>query len=238
MIDPVGERPVGLASGVRWTVPDLVVGTALALVSSTLFGALMFIPMDGPLGPLDPLVFPVVVAVSGGALLWVVWWMTVHRYSVPWSSLGLRWPARKQIYWTGPAVLIGSLAFTGVYTAIVTELGHDILIPERLPENLFGRGVFGVIAAMLVIVWVPFVEEVFFRGFLFAGLAARYGVLVGAISSSILFALAHVSLGAMLPIFVTGMLFAWAYQRTRSTWIPVSAHAAQNLLAVLTIGLV
>ena len=60
---------------------------------------------------------------------------------------------------------------------------------------------------------------------------------VGVVGSAALFALAHVSPATVLPIFVAGALFAWAYRRTRSIWIPVSAHAAQNLLAVVAIRL-
>ena len=229
MIDPAGEIPA-----VRWTVWDMVVGVALAMAASALFGALLLI---GRNGSLEPLVFPTAIALSGGALLWVVWWLTVRRYSISWSSLGLQWPELGRIYWIAPATLLGSLAFTGIYTAIVTKLGYEVLMPEPLPAELFGHGVAGAVSAALAVVWVPFAEEVFFRGFLFAGLSARYGVVTGAVGSSMLFALAHLSLATVLPIFVTGMLFAWAYHRTRSTWIPVSAHVAQNLLAVSTIGL-
>jgi membrane protease YdiL (CAAX protease family) len=50
--------------------------------------------------------------------------------------------------------------------------------------------------------------------------------------SSALFAAAHLSVGAAVPAFVSGMLLAWLYLRTRSIWPPVTAHALQNFIAV------
>ena len=217
-------------------MPDLVVGTALALGSSVLFGVLLLMLMAEHVDALGPLVLTGVVAVSGAVLLFVVWGLTVRKYGIPWMAVGLRRPIHARLYWVAPIVLLGSLAFTGLYTFVVSTLGYDLLIPEPLPDELFGEGLYRAVATLAVVSWIPFVEEVFFRGFLFGGLSARYGVPVGAVGSSTLFALAHVSVGAMLPILVTGMLFAWAYHRTRSIWIPVSAHAGQNLLAVLSIG--
>ena len=87
--------------------------------------------------------------------------------------------------------------------------------------------------ALALGLWVPFVEEVFFRGFLFAGLAARYGLYVGIAVSAALFALVHFSLATIIPIFVTGILFGLVYHVTRSIWIPIAAHSAQNILALL-----
>ena len=81
--------------------------------------------------------------------------------------------------------------------------------------------------------WTPLAEETFFRGFLFAGLAAKFGVGVGVVASSAIFALSHASVGLFIPIMVAGALFAWIYHKSDSLWIPALAHASQNLLAWL-----
>ena len=90
----------------------------------------------------------------------------------------------------------------------------------------------------VIAVLIPFVEEVFFRGFLFAGLAARFGALTGLIVSAAVFAIAHADVKVMIPIFVAGLLFGWAYHRTKTLWVPISAHACQNLAAVMFLDIV
>jgi membrane protease YdiL (CAAX protease family) len=85
---------------------------------------------------------------------------------------------------------------------------------------------------MVVVVWGPFAEEVFFRGFLLAALLPALGPTRAAAVSSAIFAGAHLTLSTMMPIFVTGMLLSWLYLRSRSIWPPFMAHAVQNLAAV------
>ena len=150
-----------------------------------------------------------------------------------WSAVGIRLPAQGQSFLLAAAALLGSLAFTAAYGAVVSGLGLDALTPEPLPVGLAGDGALILLSALALGVWVPFVEEVFFRGFLFAGLAARYGLYVGVGASAAMFALVHFSPAAVIPIFVTGILFGLVYHVTRSIWIPVAAHSAQNILALL-----
>lgn len=64
------------------------------------------------------------------------------------------------------------------------------------------------------------------------GPRAMYLLPLGVMVASLLFAAAHVSVGAALPVFVAGMLLAWLYVRTRSIWPPLTAHALQNFIAV------
>ena len=89
-----------------------------------------------------------------------------------------------------------------------------------------------VVTVIAIVAWGPFAEELFFRGFILAALIGPLGPLRAAAVSSALFAAAHVSIEAALPVFVTGMLLAWLYLRTRSIWPPVTAHALQNFIAV------
>ena len=165
-------------------------------------------------------------------LLVAVWLIVVRKYRLPWTAAGLRLPASGKSFVLAGAALFGSLAFTASYAFVASTLGFDILVPEQLPAGLAGDGAFILLTALALGVWVPFVEEVFFRGFLFAGLAARYGLYIGVAVSAVLFALVHFSVATIIPIFVTGVLFALVYHATRSIWVPMIAHSAQNLIAL------
>ncbi len=218
---------------VRWGIGDIALAVVICLGS---FAAFFLVvgrasAATGEDGNLT--LFAWLAAIAESVLLCAVWLIVVKKRHLPWKAVGIRLPVRGYSFMLAAAALLGSLAFTGAYAAAVSALGIDALVPEPLPAELAGEGAYILISALALGVWVPFVEEIFFRGFLFAGLAARYGLYVGVVASAALFALVHFSLATMLPIFVTGILFALVYHRTRSIWIPMSAHSAQNLLALL-----
>ncbi|MBN1631984.1 MAG: CPBP family intramembrane metalloprotease, partial [Thermoleophilia bacterium] len=82
-----------------------------------------------------------------------------------------------------------------------------------------------------IVLVAPFVEEVFFRGFVFAGLRTRYGWRWAAAISAALFAASHMELTFFIPGFVLGCVFAYLYQRSNSVWPGMIMHAAMNALA-------
>lgn len=79
-----------------------------------------------------------------------------------------------------------------------------------------------------------FTEEFLYRGFLMNALR-RWGDAVALIISSICFAVAHHSVGKLLPMTLAGMWFGFVALRTRSIWVSTAAHFAVNagLLAAI-----
>ena len=217
----------------RWGAGDMALASAISLGAFGVFflavgGASSADQWEGNLPRLAWL-----AAIAESVLLISVWLIVVKKYRLSWSAVGVRPPYGVQSFVLAAAALLGSLAFTAAYGAVVSGLGLDALTPESLPVGLAGDGALILLSALALGVWVPFVEEVFFRGFLFAGLAARYGLYVGVAVSAAMFALVHFSPATIIPIFVTGILFGLVYHVTRSIWIPIAAHSAQNLLALL-----
>lgn len=85
----------------------------------------------------------------------------------------------------------------------------------------------------------PVFEELVFRGLLFATLRRRFGLSVAAVLSAAIFAVAHGYGGlGFAAVFWSGFLWAWAYERTGSLLPPIAAHAADNLVASLSVILV
>ena len=218
---------------VRWSVGDIALASAICLGAFGVF----FLAVGGVASAdrwereLSLLAW--LAALAESVLLLAVWLIVVKKHRLPWAAAGLRLPAHGKSFLLAVAALLGSLAFTATYAFVASTLGFDVLVPEQLPTGLAGDGAYILLTAIALGVWVPFVEEVFFRGFLFAGLAVRYGLLVGVVLSAALFALVHFSVATIIPIFVTGVLFAFVYHTTGSIWIPMAAHSAQNLIALL-----
>ena len=221
---------------IRWGLRD--VGAAVAAVFVGVI--IVLVGLRVAVGALDGLdsddVRPWGLAAVEGLMILAVWVFAVRRRGASRSSLGMRSVGPRAMYLLPLAVFILSLTLTAAYVGIVSGLGLDFLEPPELTEDLLGTGVQRVVTVIAIVLWGPFAEELFFRGFVLAALVGPLGPFRAAVASSALFAVAHVSIGVVFPIFVTGMLLAWLYLRTRSIWPPMTAHALQNFIAVSVIA--
>ena len=219
-------------SPVPWKVSDVAIATGLVFVGFLITVGLLGAAI-GFFGADDPSLVTIwAVGALEGLMLVAVWSVTVRKYGVRWNALGLRRPRARRSFLLPVLALLGSLVFTAIYTVVVTGLGAESLEPPEVPEDLLGQGLTRVANSLVLVLWGPFAEEVFFRGFILAALVPSMGILGAAAASSAVFAAAHISPGAMAPIFVTGLLLSWLYLRTGSIWPSFIAHALQNLIAV------
>lgn len=125
------------------------------------------------------------------------------------------------------AALIAYYAFTFLY-ALIFEPPKDDL-PKSL--GIEGSTALAVIAGVLIIGIAPFVEELFFRGFLYKALKNGIGVWPGALASGAVFGLVHLKPAFFVPLAVLGVILALLYQRTGSIWPCIAVHAANNAIA-------
>ncbi|MEA3350418.1 MAG: type II CAAX endopeptidase family protein [Chloroflexota bacterium] len=166
----------------------------------------------------------------GGELLFLlpVWWLGLRKHNASWNDLGLRNFAASSLG-LGCGLMILSWGFNLVYSLMLAIYGLQVQPDIKLlfadissPGWIFIAGV--VIA--------PVVEEIIFRGFIFAGLRGRYGWKKAALISSALFALIHIQPLAVIPIFILGLIFAYLYQRSGSIWPAIIMHMSTNALAL------
>ncbi|HYY05136.1 MAG TPA: CPBP family intramembrane glutamic endopeptidase, partial [Candidatus Limnocylindria bacterium] len=102
-------------------------------------------------------------------------------------------------------------------------------------------GAWPVVLVTLVdtVVLAPVFEELVFRGLLFGTLRRRLGPAAAALVSAAVFALAHgYGVIGFAAVFWSGLLWAWAYERTGSLAPSIAAHAVDNLSASLEVILV
>ena len=156
------------------------------------------------------------------------------RYGLSWRALGFRpIPQGPLLRWAALAMTV-NVAVGAVYIALV-ENAAPVLTPPDLAGQLgFGEQVSGatMLAAYVVVgLLAPLSEEAFDRGFVYAGLAAKWGPWPAIFASAALFTIAHLSFGLIIPAFISGVVFAWLYWRTGSLWPSLLAHVGQNTLA-------
>lgn len=166
-------------------------------------------------------------------LLLPVWWFGVRKYGLSWSSLGLRPADASRSLGLGCLFLLAAFAFNVAWGLVLSLFGLRAQ-PDLLP--VFGGGIGGLLLALFTGgIVAPIAEEVFFRGFVFAGLYQHLGLRRALVLNAILFALVHVLPTSWPPIFVLGVLFALLYERTGSIWPAVAVHGAMNSLSFLAL---
>jgi membrane protease YdiL (CAAX protease family) len=169
-------------------------------------------------------------AMLGATLVAVAFGAVGPGFLVPAAALGLRRPLR-------PAVGATVIAYL-VYVACALLIAV-LLQPEQedvTRELGSDQGTLGSIAAgFLIIAVAPLTEEIFFRGFMFAGLRRALPFAFAALISASIWGLFHYtgpdSWGVVVQLTVFGIVLCWLYERTGSIWPTIAVHAFNNALA-------
>lgn len=102
-------------------------------------------------------------------------------------------------------------------------------------QNWLVLSIFFFTAAILA----PVFEEVIFRGFLLPSLSRYFPVSVAIVLSSLLFAIAHLNLSEILPLFVLGSVLGIVYSRSHNLLASMLLHGLWNsgtLLSLFILG--
>ncbi|HET7616026.1 MAG TPA: type II CAAX endopeptidase family protein [Bacillales bacterium] len=79
----------------------------------------------------------------------------------------------------------------------------------------------------------PILEETVFRKVIFGTLRKRFDFTISALSSSLLFGIAHIDFAFLLTYTAMGFIFAFLYEKTKRILVPIVAHASMNTFVVL-----
>lgn len=125
-------------------------------------------------------------------------------------------------------------AVTVVYSALVRpDAQQDVVDKLGADQSTLGL----VAAGIMVVVFAPLAEELFFRAFFYGSLRTRFAPLVAAGLSGGLFGLIHYSgqgtdgLLILPPLALLGFLFAMVYEKTGSLFPVIGMHAFNNAVA-------
>ncbi len=219
-----------------WSIKDVSLGILSLFVVNIFIGAIFAVATKNFKS--HPLLAIAVVSLTSFVLtIFLAWWLTVHKYHINWSDLGLHYLSLTKILpfvFLTEVVVLFIINFYGQLVFIFTRAK----IPRQPVVELFGRSSFGLtLAALVVVVLAPIGEEIFFRGFVFAGLKKYWGVAWGAVVSSAIFALFHLNGLLFIPLFIIGVALAWLYEFSGSILPSIMLHIINNLLALTYIYL-
>ena len=144
----------------------------------------------------------------------------------------------KAIHWNPPNKKLAINAFfIGLCVTLVSEIGMVALnrwIPKSLPiTELFKDRVSSILLALFAILVAPFMEEIFFRGFLYPALARWTGSVISIVITTCLFTLLHgaqlgYSWAALVPIFIVGLVLTITRAVKDSVATTVIIHMTYN----------
>lgn len=169
---------------------------------------------------------------QAAVMLGAVWLFSVSRYRVGWNKLGLQSFPVAMGCALSVALLIASYVLRAAYVMIASALGFHFSIQQILTRlDTSGPGFFLTLVVGAVI--APIAEEIFFRGFVYAGLRKRLGVAAAVLVASIFFALLHLSIELFIPILALGIFLTLLYELTGSLFPGIFLHMANNAVALI-----
>jgi membrane protease YdiL (CAAX protease family) len=136
-------------------------------------------------------------------------------------------------------------------TAVVLLLAATplILVTEMVTQNAFGGGssrqeivdLFNssrtieqrVMIIVLAVVVAPIAEEFIFRFFIYGVVRRYFGIAVGLVFNSLLFAAAHTHLPSAAPLFVLASCLTLAYEWSGSILVSMAMHSLFNSVQLI-----
>jgi uncharacterized protein len=140
-----------------------------------------------------------------------------------------RWKTPPAIWTALGALALGVIASRGILIFVQS------VAPQSIGDiNQFQTGGWDRFALLLAGgLLIPFAEEVAFRGLLLRGYERARGPLFAALTSSLLFGLAHGVPAQIAAIFPIAWVLARAAQHSGSFWTGVIIHACNNFFSLL-----
>lgn len=202
---------------------------------------LSLLPIERPITNVRFQAWSVLVSymmVASGALL--VLYLSIKRF-LPLPDHWFRFRLQDRWFLWGFGGYCAALPIVVLVSLINQQLwqgqgGSNPLLQLALDsQDTMALGLFFLTAAIAA----PIFEELLFRGFLLPSLTRYVPVWSAIIFSSLLFAIAHLSLSEILPLTALGVVLGIVYTRSRNLLAPMLLHSLWNsgtLLSLFILG--
>jgi len=242
----MARRPLPAHLDVPWKISE----TLLTFAAAWIVLPIIIVLLLGAIGPslpaakelLNNLVsgnvyanFGLVLIDAVAALLLVRHYLT--KYHKRWSDVG----------WRGFNIwktLILLLVIFGVFIiavavvfALVTWLVPGFNATQTQSNDFTGAAAaqHRSVSLLALVIIPPIIEETVFRGFIFPALAKRWGLLIGAVLTSLLFGIAHLQANVSIYTFILSLLLCFMYWRLKSIIPGIALHMLNNYLAYIAL---
>ncbi|WP_077623299.1 CPBP family intramembrane glutamic endopeptidase [Sediminibacillus massiliensis] len=164
-------------------------------------------------------------------------WIALKPHRLGWKAVGVR--SFEKSYWKWIFMWLVVLIAASMLALIVMDflrISAENTKTASLKENQTWLTVsIGFLSAAVI---SPIYEEIFYRGFLYKWFRMKWGVSTGIIVSSVIFTIVHIPTYNTLPVnFLSGIVFAWTYEKSGSILPGMVIHGMFNGIAVILIAL-
>jgi membrane protease YdiL (CAAX protease family) len=227
------------------------VGTHRLAIGALLSVIVLSLAMTAPIAPflhleqgLNAGRFVIAALLTQIPMLLVVYLRLVLPGAVSWGELGLHRVRLSYLLRMGVGAGLVGLVVIDLVGVLLSQVG---LQPNQLEQFAFVRSEAAPEFVLLLIsagVLAPFVEELFFRGFLFGLYRRRQPMWVAYAVPSLLFTLlhndpTHMTLpqmaGLSVGICMLAIMLTWLYQRTGSLYPGMLAHGLNNATGLILV---
>jgi membrane protease YdiL (CAAX protease family) len=134
-------------------------------------------------------------------------------------------------------LIISSFGLTVLFSELNNVIRYFFPMRESAIQStidfLVSGNIFLVIFSVGIV--IPITEELIFRGLFLNGLLKNYSAATSIITTSILFALLHVSPWGLLSYFLIGVFLSWIFLKTKNLIYCFIVHSLYNLWMVIFI---
>ncbi len=171
-----------------------------------------------------------VIAFQQLVFVFAAWSWSVTKYGARPRALGFVRAVGRRPYLKALLGWFLALAAIVSWGLFMEAVGID---PNDNLNEIIDIGGSLLLSVAIVGIWGPLTEEIFFRGFMLAGLRRRFGNRGALVLSAGLFALFHIDPTIYVPIFFFGIVLGWLYLHTGSIWPSVAVHVVHNTTILL-----
>ena len=129
---------------------------------------------------------------------------------------------------------IGMMYFFNYVIGVIGSLLSRFGLPDTSPDLWLNSDLlYDVFIFISVVILAPIFEELIFRGMILRTLS-KYNEIFAIIVTSLLFGLLHLNLTQAVPAFFMSLVLCYMSLKSDSLLVTILAHAANNLLALLS----
>ncbi|OYW74029.1 MAG: hypothetical protein B7Z37_19375 [Verrucomicrobia bacterium 12-59-8] len=149
----------------------------------------------------------------------------------------------QQLHWRTLAVVLGVFALlilisvnlvSAITVSWLQNFWPDLGPQETVQAFQQSDGIgFKILVVVMAVVIAPLAEETLFRGFVYGVLKRYTDAPFAALSSSLMFAIIHMHVGSLLPLWMLAVLFCLAYELTGCLLVPMLLHAIFNAASII-----
>jgi membrane protease YdiL (CAAX protease family) len=179
------------------------------------------------------LILQLIIVILLFILVPFLWYRLVNNFSIKQilQQIKLKKQNLDMAFLWGIITAIIALSLVLIIGAVLSYFG----IADENASNIEDLELFFSIPAIFFLITVqPIAEEIFFRGFLLDKFEIATGKYPAIIITSVLFGLAHISMGNVIPaiiISIVAVVFGYMVIRTRNLMVGIFGHVIFNLIS-------